>query len=150
MKETIFSCQRCGHCCEGKGGIVLTLPELEKIAIFLDVEQATFQKKYTELSPEGKLRLKTKNNFCIFFNSKRGCLIHPVKPKVCAAWPFFRGNLIDEMALAMAKTYCPGINPKVSLDQFKRYGLDYLKKKQLISTDSNGPTALQVSDLFAK
>ncbi|WP_456324479.1 YkgJ family cysteine cluster protein, partial [Desulfonauticus submarinus] len=102
MDKEIFYCQKCGHCCEGKGGIVVSLEEQNKISSFLNLSIEEFQKKYLEQN-QGKDVIKTKNNFCIFFDPKKGCGIHPVKPKVCAAWPFFRGNLVDENAFEMAK-----------------------------------------------
>ncbi|MDQ7031557.1 MAG: YkgJ family cysteine cluster protein [Desulfonauticus sp.] len=147
MKDQVFNCQRCGHCCEGEGGIIVTLEEQEKIADFLGLSVQKFQQIYL-VDSNDKKSIKTKGNLCVFFEPDKGCSIHPVKPKVCAAWPFFRGNLIDEAALEMAKTYCPGINKNVSLKEFRQFGLQYLQQNDLICNLKTGPSALQVWDLI--
>ncbi|KUJ95579.1 MAG: uncharacterized protein PWR24_1637 [Desulfonauticus sp.] len=147
MEEIAFECQRCGQCCEGKGGIVVTLEEQEKIAAFLELSLEEFQHSCIH-KVQDKAHLKVKNNFCLFFAPKKGCLIHPVKPKVCAAWPYFRGNLVDESAFSLAKEYCPGINPQISFAEFKKIGLYYLQKNNLICQEKDGPTALKVADLL--
>lgn len=147
MQKEVFLCQRCGKCCEGKGGIVVSLKEQEKIANFLQIPLERFQRDFLE-ELNNKSHLKIKDNFCVFFKPTKGCTIHPVKPKVCQAWPFFRGNLVDNVALSLAQEYCPGINQKVSFKEFQEYGLTYLKKHNLIVRDLEGPTALKVDDLL--
>lgn len=147
MSKKVFNCKRCGKCCEGRGGIVVSLEEQEKIAAFLQISLSEFQSKYVE-TLNGKSQLKVEKNFCIFFKPEKGCSIHTVKPKVCQAWPFFRGNLVDKVALNLAKEYCPGINPNISFQAFKEYGLTYLKQHNLLVQDVDGPTALKVYDLL--
>ncbi|WP_457571018.1 YkgJ family cysteine cluster protein [Desulfovulcanus sp.] len=135
-KKLAFDCKMCGQCCQGEGGIVVTDEEQKAIAKFLHLSLPVFRKKYIYSKSDKDFIQTDEDSFCIFFQKETGCLIHPVKPKVCRAWPFFRGNLVDKTSWEMAKEYCPGINPEVSFEEFIRQGLDYLQKHNLISKDS--------------
>jgi Fe-S-cluster containining protein len=135
-KSLAFDCKMCGHCCQGQGGIVVTLEEQKNIANYLHLDLSEFRQKYVYLRSEKYFIQTNSDNFCIFFQKNTGCLVHPVKPKVCQAWPFFKGNLIDKTSWEMAKEYCPGINREVSFEEFVRQGLDYLQKHNLISENS--------------
>ena len=35
MTNTAFDCHMCGHCCEGKGGIVVSPSDLQRLCDFL-------------------------------------------------------------------------------------------------------------------
>jgi Fe-S-cluster containining protein len=85
---------------------------------------------------DGKIKIRTgSDNCCIFFAPVTGCSVHQAKPDVCRAWPFFRGNMVDETSLAMAKEFCPGINADLGHDAFVRAGLRYLEEHQLKACD---------------
>ncbi|MBQ7585929.1 MAG: YkgJ family cysteine cluster protein, partial [Desulfovibrionaceae bacterium] len=132
----IFECQMCGICCEGKGGIVVNTSDLERIANYLKLEPSKVIDLYGEY--EGtklKLRHNQAGN-CIFFDKGKGCAIHEVKPSVCKAWPFFRGNLVDPISLALAKEFCPGIKRDVSFQDFSRIGAEYLQGEKLIAQNA--------------
>lgn len=149
VKE-IFTCQKCGHCCSGRGGIVLGHRDIERLAVFLELDKAELLNLYAEYMG-GKPMLRVgPNGYCIFFRDSIGCSIHPAKPDVCRAWPFFRGNLADSLSLAMAKEYCPGINKDATFEEFSSYGLDILATEQLICDDSDAdaPNALKAGSLL--
>lgn len=139
----IFECRMCGQCCEGKGGIVLEQQELERLALFTGLSPEEFQARYC-CQTGGKLKLVANEaGYCVFFVPGKGCDVHEVKPGVCRAWPFFRGNLVDEISLAMAVEYCPGINRQASFEQFRSFGLEYLRKNDL-GADDRLATALRL------
>ncbi len=146
--EEVFECQMCGHCCQGCGGIVINSPEQERIASFLHISTAELFSQYLE-ARNSKPCIKTcKDEFCIFFHSDKGCAIHAVKPDVCQAWPFFRGNLMDKLSFELAKEYCPGIKPDSTHKEFLRRGVNYLSKNGLAADPEEGaPNALCVKDL---
>lgn len=134
MGAKVFECQKCGHCCEGRGGIVLEEGELERIAQFLEQAPQDVRNEYCVVSG-GKWKLGIgKDGFCVFFRREQGCGIHEVKPNVCRAWPFFRGNLVDETSMRMAADFCPGIIEK-EYEKFQEFGLNYLNKNHLVSKD---------------
>jgi len=134
--ENAFDCIMCGQCCQGEGGIVATPEEQKSMAGFLGLDLIAFQKSFIRCSGE-KFFVQTNNDGqCLFFIPGRGCTVHPVKPRTCRAWPFFRGNLMDQSSFEMAREYCPGINRQVSFAEFTRQGLSYLEQEDL-SRDRN-------------
>jgi uncharacterized protein len=115
-----FECKMCGMCCYGEGGIFLTEGEKEKIADFLGISVEYFLHQYCE-TRHHRLYLKVgSDNYCIFYDQKKRCLIHPVKPKRCILWPYYPAIVADEETWDQAKDGCPGINPDASFEDFVR------------------------------
>lgn len=132
-----FHCQRCGHCCHGKGGIVLRGKDIERLAAHLQMTAEDFLRDYTE-SPHGKPRIIVGgDDFCIFYEQDRGCSVHQAKPDVCRAWPFFRGNLIDASSWEMASGYCPGIVLSAGHEAFAAEGLTWLRDNDLLEPEKD-------------
>lgn len=140
----VFDCRMCGHCCEGRGGIVLGGRDIARLAHFLGQTEADFCENSCE-EMHGKLMLATgADGYCLFFRQGSGCVVHDAKPDVCRAWPFFRGNLEDSHSLALAADFCPGINPEVSFEEFAEAGRRYLLENGLAS--ETGPAnALRIA-----
>lgn len=135
MSEKSFTCRRCGHCCHGRGGIVVGQRDLPRLLAYFKMEKEEFLQKYTE-EFDGKPTLITGDDeYCLFFKEGEGCTIHEARPDVCRAWPYFRGNLIDGFSFAMAKEDCPGIDKNVSHAFFAHDGYAYLKENNLLCTD---------------
>ncbi|MBW2137341.1 MAG: YkgJ family cysteine cluster protein [Deltaproteobacteria bacterium] len=115
-----FDCKRCGTCCYGEGGIFLDPEERDTIAAFLRITPRELQARYCE-QRNGRLSVKTgRDNYCIFYHREKQCLIHEVKPGVCSLWPFYPALLKDPDAWLLAQDACPGINSRVSHEEFKR------------------------------
>jgi hypothetical protein len=113
-----FECKLCGTCCYGKGGIFLEKGEAKRIAEFLGLTPDAFISRYCE-KRRGRISIKSGlDDYCIFYDPKKSCLIHPVKPKTCARWPFYRALVSDPDNWEMAKDACPGINPDCSHEDF--------------------------------
>lgn len=130
-----FSCQRCGKCCEGRGGIVVGPRDLPRLCAYFGLPAEEVLARYTE-TIGGKPVLKCgEDGFCLFFKAGKGCAIHPARPAVCRAWPFFRGNLVDSVSFAMAREDCPGIRRDVSHAAFAREGFRYLNEYMLRAED---------------
>ena len=130
-KTETFSCQRCGKCCEGRGGIVVGPRDLTRLSVHFGLPGEEVLARYAEMM-DGKPTLKVGDDgFCMFFKEGRGCTIHPARPSVCRAWPFFRGNLIDEVSFEMAREDCPGIRREASHAQFAHEGFRYLEDYKL-------------------
>lgn len=132
----VFECRKCGICCEGRGGIILSPRDLTRLAAFLGEDEQTVVALYAEKS-NGKLKIRCGDDGnCFFFRSGTGCSVHEGKPDICRAWPFFRGNLEDPASLAMAKEFCPGIDADCSFEDFVRAGLAYLQAENLRGEDA--------------
>ncbi len=136
MTNTAFDCRMCGHCCEGKGGIVVSPSDLQRLCDFLRMPADAVIAAYGEQAGD-KLKIRCgEDGYCIFFRQGKGCIVHEGKPSICKAWPFFRGNIEDPESLALAKDFCPGINPDISHEDFAREGMAYLEKELLLASDT--------------
>lgn len=126
----------CGQCCEGRGGIIVSPQDLLRICNYLNITQLEFKQTYC-LEHNGKLKIRSgEDGFCVFFRQGKGCSVHEGKPSICRAWPFFKGNIVDPESLALAKQFCPGIDPNVSHEDFSREGIKYLSDNHLLAKDS--------------
>lgn len=144
--QEVFVCKKCGQCCYGEGGIVLSERDIDRLLSFLGLGREEFLTSMTCLSNK-KHKLKTgENRACIFFKAGEGCSVHPAKPDICRAWPFFRGNLEDPLSLEMAREYCPGIDRDCSFKSFRTEGFKYLHAEDLI-TENGAANALNVAGL---
>ncbi len=119
----------------------MTAKDRKRLAEHLNISVDELVKKYAH-QRGGKLHLNVgKDNYCIFY--KEGCGVHPGRPDICRAWPYFRGNLVDELSWEMIQDYCPGVNPKAGHKEFVRQGREYLHKEDLLRYDpETSPNAL--------
>ena len=144
-----FTCRLCGRCCRGRGGIVVSGADLLRLCRHLAVSAAEFESAWG-FRRGSKLFLRSeKKGDCVFFLKGKGCSVHTVKPAVCRAWPYFRGNLLDGGSLKLAKEYCPGIPRAQTHEDFVREGLAYLLRERLAGdAGADEACALQVNDLL--
>lgn len=134
MSEAVqsFDCQRCGHCCHGVGGIVMTAGDRARLAAHLGLSEEEMLTRHAERAGE-KFRLKVgPDGYCVFFRQGLGCAEHPGRPDICRAWPFFRGNLIDAVSWEMIQTDCKGVNAQSGHRVFVEQGLAYLREHGLV------------------
>jgi hypothetical protein len=147
MKERreAFQCQMCGHCCFGEGGIVVTLKDQQRLCALLGLDLESFRTEYTLAGTEKRVLKTSGEGYCVFFRTGLGCSVHSHKPDICRAWPFFRGNLQDELSWKMAQDLCPGIAPEVGHREFVRQGMRYLQAQEIAgSNEPDAPKALIV------
>lgn len=139
-----FECQRCGHCCQGRGGIILTPRDIARLAAHLGIAPDDFISEYAE-TVSGRIRLKTgADEYCIFYND--GCGVHPGRPDICRAWPFFRGNILDRASWEMIQDYCPGVNASAGHEEFARQGRAYLESLDARGLGQDAPAALKIPE----
>jgi Fe-S-cluster containining protein len=111
-----FECVLCGRCCSGpgEGYIWVTKPEIQIIADFLKISVGQVRQEYLK-----RVGLRTTiiehpgTKDCIFLQDITGqqrCLIYPVRPSQCRAWPFWPENLTNPDAWNKAAQKCHGIN----------------------------------------
>ncbi len=137
MSNTAFDCHMCGHCCEGSGGIIVSPTDLERLCVHFNISAKEFSAKYGILN-NGKLTVRSGDDgYCIFFQQGKGCAVHQSKPDICRAWPYFRGNMIDDQSLHLAKDFCPGIKQDIEHKEFVKEGESYLEQNNLFASDGN-------------
>ena len=136
-EASVFDCRMCGHCCEGRGGIIVSPDDLTRLAAHMQQSPQAVAERYCERIG-GKLKIRCGDDgYCIFFHQGSGCGVHEGKPAICRAWPFFRGNIEDPASLAMAKEFCPGIHADAKHAQFACEGRKYLQENGLIASDAS-------------
>jgi len=128
-----FECMQCGACCSGpsEGYIWVTKPEIKLIADFLRISAEQLRQKYLKrvgLRTTIIERAGTKD--CVFLqriNDKRRCIIYPVRPAQCRAWPFWPDNLASPGAWNQAAHKCSGINRG---DHYNFEEIERIRKKK--------------------
>ena len=103
----IFSCKRCGDCCKGYGGTFVTRREIEAIAGYIKTDANRLMDEKCQMSGEKPVLAQGDNGYCVFWDE--ACTIHPVKPRMCKAWPFIESVLADVGNWQIMAASCPGI-----------------------------------------
>jgi len=112
MASELFVCRKCGDCCHGYGGTHVTPKDMEAIAAYIDTDMETLQSRYCNRSGSRFVLAQKEDGYCIFWNKL--CTIHPVKPRMCRAWPFIESVLTDVANWYAMAASCPGMNADAS------------------------------------
>jgi Fe-S-cluster containining protein len=111
QSRRIFRCQLCGECCRGQGGIFLDREGAGAVARFLRLPFPEAERLFLDRDRPGLWSVRSSpgpGGACLF--SRDGlCLVHPVKPPVCRAWPRLRALVTDAQAFREAAEACPGL-----------------------------------------
>ncbi len=111
-----FKCTRCGRCCSGpgEGYIWVTRPQIKLIAGFLKISvEHLRQNCLKRVGLRTTIIERPGSKDCIFLRkiqNQKKCVIYPVRPTQCRAWPFWPSNLNSQNAWNKAAQKCPGIN----------------------------------------
>jgi len=111
--DDIFNCQQCGDCCKGFGGTYVSSEDVQSIAAFIHIDPKLLLEKYCQLSGKKPVLAQAENGYCVFWKD-RICNIHPVKPRMCKAWPFIPNILKDPQNWYIMAGLCPGIRTDVT------------------------------------
>lgn len=151
IEAAAFECTMCGHCCEGKGGIVVSKKDLYRLCSHLHLDADEFERQWGERHGD-KLHVRAgEKGVCVFFIDGAGCGVHEAKPDICRAWPYFRGNLVDSESHNLAKDFCPGISRECAHTEFVRQGVSCLIQEGLVGRGGRDEAgALQVADILMK
>jgi hypothetical protein len=104
-----FECQPgCTACCRQKGYVYLTDEDLPRMAEFLGMTVAAFERQYVYRSPS-LVRLRVPHASPCHFLREGGCSIHPAKPLQCSVFPFWPELVEDRREWKKAAQYCPGM-----------------------------------------
>lgn len=106
-----FECTGCGNCCRNHGEyafVYLAEADIVAIAAHLGLERGVFLERYCQ-TEDGWVSLRMDRPACPFLSADNRCGIYPVRPKQCAAWPFWHENLERATWEGPVKACCPGI-----------------------------------------
>ena len=104
-----FECQPgCTACCEQKGFVYLTGDDVPRMAQFLGITMAAFERKYIYRT-RNRRRLRVPRDSQCSFLRDGGCSIHPAKPTQCRIFPFWPELLASRREWLKTAKYCPGM-----------------------------------------
>lgn len=104
-----FQCQPgCTNCCTQKGFVYLTEQDLVRIAGFLGLAPAEFERRYVYRT-QTLIRLRVPRETQCHFLREDGCSIHAVKPTQCRIFPFWPELVDDKKEWRKTAAWCPGI-----------------------------------------
>jgi uncharacterized protein len=112
MNTEIFDCKKCGECCKGYGGTFVTESDIKAISDYIRTDPRRFIRDYCQMSGSRPVLAQGDNGYCVFWDKL--CTIHPVKPRMCGAWPFIRSVLTDIRNWRIMAASCPGIRTDIS------------------------------------
>lgn len=115
--EDFFKCKQCGNCCYGFGGTRLSSRDIKNIADYLRISPQQMIADYCQYAGKTLQLAQRKDGYCIFWDQL--CTIHPVKPRMCKAWPFIENVLVDPGNWQIMAGVCAGINPDVPTERLK-------------------------------
>ena len=82
-----YDCKACGRCCRNK--VIRVNPyEIARLAEHLGTTTTEVLTKYTESG--GAALTATDDGWCVFFDPRTGCTVHPSRPLVCRLYPLGR------------------------------------------------------------
>ena len=119
-----FQCQPgCTECCTQKGFVYLTEDDLTRMARFLGMSPASFERRYVYRT-RNKLRLRVPRAVQCPFLQTGGCSIHPVKPVQCRVFPFWPELIDSKREWRRTAAYCPGIGkgPLIQIEIAREMG----------------------------
>ena len=110
MAESLrFECQPgCTECCTQKGFVYLGEGDAGRIAAFLGMSEAEFERRYV-FRTSRRARLRVPRDAQCSFLRDGGCSIHPVKPVQCRIFPFWPELVESRREWRKAARYCPGM-----------------------------------------
>ena len=108
----------CGDCCRGFGGTYVNRADIIAICEYTGILPEFFVQRCCVPSGNRLVLKQKQDGYCIFWDQK--CTIHPVKPRMCKAWPFIESVLVDVGNWRVMASMCPGIRTDVSKDEILR------------------------------
>jgi len=126
--DDIFTCARCGYCCQGETTVSLDEQDQERMIKELGLSRDEIAEKFWRITGN-VVQMKIVDHHCIFYNTDTGCTVHEGRPWRCGQWPLHPSILSDEINLRTIRESCPGINRDLSYAEFCEI-LDQLLDKE--------------------
>ncbi len=106
-----FECTRCGHCCGGAPGTVrVSDAEIAALARRIGLAEPEFREAFTKPLRGGERSLRERRDgTCVFYDPRRGCEVHPDRPRQCRTWPFWRAVVHSPERWDEEAAGCPGM-----------------------------------------
>jgi len=115
--DDIFSCARCGYCCQGETTVSLDEKDQERMIKKLGLSRDEVKEKYWRVTGT-VVQMKIVDHHCIFYTEDSGCTVHEGRPWRCGQWPLHPSILSDENNFLTIRESCPGINKELKYTEF--------------------------------
>lgn len=115
----IFSCTRCGFCCQGETTVSLDEYDQERMIRVLGLSREETARRYWRIT-DGVVQMQVMNGHCIFFDGEHGCTVHDGRPWRCRQWPLHPSMLADKDNYQTIVESCPGLNKELGFEEFRR------------------------------
>ncbi len=106
-----FACTQCGKCCHARGDVAhvyVNYAERRALADYLQIDLATFNRRFTRQQEDGHRLLRFRDGHCVFLHGAT-CSVHEAKPVQCRTWPFWQELLETKTAYQQqVLDFCPG------------------------------------------
>ena len=106
-----FECTGCGACCKIHGDyayVYMTPENIEEISGYLGLTRDEFYTAYCTEDDDGNVILTMANAQCNFLENDK-CVVYPVRPAQCRAWPFLSEHLDVTCWNGVLREVCPGV-----------------------------------------
>jgi len=107
-----FECVGCSDCCRTHGDyayVYLNGTDVDRIAAHLGTSRVDLLNAHCRTDGDGSIHLSMTEGDCNFLCADGRCLVYPVRPRQCEAWPFWTENLAREVWYGEVAPACPGV-----------------------------------------
>jgi hypothetical protein len=114
-----FQCQSgCTKCCDQRGFVYLTEEDLTRLAAYVGMSAAAFEKRYVYRTKNLRRLRVPRQTQCVFLKED-GCSVHIAKPLQCRTFPFWPDLVDDKQEWNKTAKWCPGIGkgPLVNIEK---------------------------------
>ncbi|MCP3888249.1 MAG: YkgJ family cysteine cluster protein [Desulfobulbaceae bacterium] len=125
----IFTCKRCGYCCQGETTVSLDADDQKRMILSLKSSEKNVREKYWRVTGN-IVQMKTVAGHCIFYDN--GCTVHEGRPWRCGQWPLHPSILSDENNFKTIADSCPGIKKEIGYQEFCRILSVLMEKDKVV------------------
>ena len=97
--KSLWSCKRCGKCCN-KDGFLVTSVEITRLSALAGLSKSEFKRLYIKTKKIDNKWCFSCRQPCLFYNVETGCEIYDYRPEVCRLFPF-----VDKVVA----NFCPAV-----------------------------------------
>lgn len=106
-----FTCQGCGDCCRGPGGVVwLNEQEMTAMAARLGLPLEGFTRRYVRLIGGDYALVDNIKGDCVFLGEDGRCAVYEERPTQCRTFPWWPEIVESRDSWENCHYDCPGIN----------------------------------------
>ncbi|WP_446009972.1 YkgJ family cysteine cluster protein [Candidatus Electrothrix sp.] len=125
----IFTCTRCGYCCQGDTTVSLDTDDQQRMISKLGLTRQQVEEEYWQINGP-VVQMKTVDNHCIFYQQGTGCSVHEARPWRCGQWPLHPSMLDEETNFYTIRESCPGLNQELNWEEFSRIFKQLLEQEE--------------------